>query len=310
MKNKLSSIFKKSVISFSLSAILINSGLSYAETFIKEEYLQKLKRDVITIDKVKNLEIKNNDEIEELILLGDFYLYNEKYRNTFKSFDYYKRATIKGSEYAKMMLGYFTYKGYGTDPNVYKGEFLLRDVKRPYDKNAKFLLALSFYNDKQYDKSIDLFLNIKDTLSYKYLTTMLIEKDRTSEAIPYLEWLSYTENDRVGKRILGELYLTREHLNEDEAIKLLTSSAEDGDDIAQYNLGMYYSRGTENTIADMKEATRWFLMSSQHDNAFAIKELINIWSINQTKNNIYGLNNDPYLIKELDDIFVKMHLND
>lgn len=298
----------KKILGIVLGATLAFSQFSNAETYERTEYINILNKELITIDQAKEYEIENNDDISELILLGDFYMYNNTYRNTFKSFEYFKRASIKGSEYSKMMLGYMTYKGYGVDPNVYKGEFLLENIKKPYDKNAKFLLALAFYQDSLYEKSIELFKEIKDPLSYQYLAEMLIEQRRTEEAIPYLHWLVDEENDRIAKRKLGELYLSKRHLNEKEAISLLTSSAKDGDDIAQYTLGMYYYKGTKQSVADVKEAVRWFVMAAQHKHAFAIQELLKIWNDNQQNDDMYGLNNDPYLTKQLNDIFTEMHL--
>lgn len=299
----------KTILGILLGATMALSSFTQAETYEKKEYINILDKEIISIEKAKSLEVYDNDHISELILLGDFYLYNDKYRNTFKAYKYFERATIKGSEYSKMMVGYLTYKGYGVDPNVYKGEYLLSNIKKPYDKNADFLLALNFYHDSLYDKSIKLFTKIKDPLSYTYLSKMLIQERRSDEAIPYLNWLVDEENDRVAKRQLGEIYLSKNHLNEDRAIELLKSSAEDGDDIAQYTLGMYYSKGTKKEIANIQEAVNWFAMSAQHDNAFAIQELLKIWNENQEKNNMYGINNDPYLTKQVNDIFTKMHLN-
>lgn len=299
----------KKIIGLLVAATLSMSQYVSAETYEKTEYINILDKNVISIEKAKNMEIYDNDDISELIQLGDFYLYDNKFRNTFKAFDYYTRATIKGSEYSKMMVGYLTYKGYGVDPNVYKGEHLLRQVKKPYDKNSQFLLALSFFQDSKYKESIKIFSEIKDPVSYKYLSEMLIAERRQGEAVPYLSWLVDEENDRIAKRQLGEIYLSKNFLRETEAIQLLKSSAKQGDDKAQYTLGMYYSKGTKVQKADMKEAARWFAMSAQHDNAFSIQELLKIWNYNQSNENAYGLDNDPYLTKKVNDIFTKMHLH-
>jgi len=299
----------KKIISLLICATLSLSQYASAETYERHQYINILDKDIISIEKAKEFEVFDDDDMSELIQLGDFYVYDNKYRNTFKSFEYFKRATIKGSEYSKMMMGYLTYKGYGVDANVYKGEYLLKSVKKPYDKNAAFLLALAFYHDNKYKESIELFQKIKDPTSYTYLSNMLISERRNGEAISYLTWLVDEENDTIAKRKLGEIYLTRNFLREDDAIKLLKSSAEDGDDIAQYTLGLYYYKGTNKQIADIKESARWFSLSTQHGNAMATQELLKIWNDNQTNNNMYDLDNDPYLTKQVNDIFTKMHLN-
>lgn len=285
------------------------SSVSFAETYESTSYINILDKKIINVDKAMEMNAVDHKGIYDLIDLGDFYVFNEKYRNTFKSFKNYNEAARQGSEYAKLMVGYMTYKGYGTTPNVFKGEYLLKNVKKPYDKNAKFLLGLLYLDNNKQKEAISLFKEIKDPVSYKILTTRLIANEDFKDAIPYLNWLIDEENSAYAKRELGSIYLGQEFHNEEKAIQLLKSAAKQGDAESQYLLGMYFYKGTSETKADIKESVRWFLMATQNNHAFATQELLKIWNDNQTNNNMYYLDNDPYLTKTLNDIFTKMHLN-
>jgi TPR repeat protein len=284
---------------------LIACQTANAETYTGHSKINILTKDILDIQDIVKIKKSGNIGIEELIQLGDFYSYNKTYRNTFESFNYYKQAARQGSEYAKMMVGYMTYKGYGTDKNVYQGIHFLENIKKPYDKNAQFLLGKIYLDEQKENKAIEVFKKIKDPQSYTYLTQELIKKRRFEEAIPYLDWLIEEENDTVAKLEKGLIYLDPKFKNEQEAVKLLTSAAKDGNDRAQYKLGYYYHKGTQNTIANIQEAVRWYTISSQNNNSFARQELLKIWNDNLSNDNMYNLNNDPYLLKIVHEEYAK-----
>ena len=295
-----------------LSVLLCFSSLvsisSQAETYDSTSYLNILDKKVVPFEQAMKIQVEDHKGMYDYVDLGDFYVFNEKYRDTFKSFKNYNEAAIQGSEYAKLMVGYMTYKGYGTTTNVFKGIYLLENVKKPYNKNAEFLLGLIYLDRNEINKALPIFENIKDPKSYEIITSHLIELERFKEAIPYLNWLITEDNNDYARRELGTIYLGQSYLDEPKAIALLTTAAENGDVKSQYLLGMYHYKGTKNTKADIKESVRWLLMAAQKNDAFSIQELLKIWNDNQTNNNLYGLDNDPYLTKRLNDIFTKRHL--
>lgn len=296
MKFKLLNLF--------IGAALFSSA-SYAETI--PEHISIKVADVTTLNIEDIVQIKNRgaNGIEDLIKLGDFYSYNEKYRDTFEAYVHYQAAARQGSEYAKMMLGYMTYKGYGTTKNPFKGEHLLKEVKKPYDKNALYLLSLNYLDDGKDEKAISLLKTIKDPQSYTYLTKELITQRRFDEAIPYLEWLIDEENSNYGKRELALILLKPDFNKEERAIELLTSAALAGDSESQYKLGYYFHKGTLNTKADFHKAVQWYTTASQNGSVFAKQELLKIWNDNQANNNKYKLDNDPYLLKLVQDSYAK-----
>lgn len=274
------------------------STMAAAET-IHEQHrtINVLEKGLLTIEDIVTIKHDGIDGIEELIQLGDFYSYDETYRDSYQSFNYYTVAARQGSEYAKMMVGYMTYKGYGTTKNIFKGEHLLENIKKPYDKNASYLLALNYLDDGKTDKAIELFKTIKDTQSYRYLTKELIHKREFNDAIPYLEWLIDEKNDIGAKRELAIIMLKPEFSQEHRAVSLFTEAANQGDSKSQYRLGYFYHKGTANTVADIDEAVKWYSISSQNGNLFARQELLKIWNYNGSHNNAYGLDHDPYLNK-------------
>ncbi len=282
---------------------------AHAETYTQKNITTSLNKKTITIEEVKQIEYLNENDIANNVKLGDFYLFNTVYKNTFKSYKYIETAAIQGSEYARMMQGYMVLKGIGTDPNVYRGRFLLSNVKKPYDKNARFFLAKDYYDNKEYDKAIETFKTINDHLSYQYLAEMYHVKKQYDEAIYYFEWLIKEKNDNKSKIEVSRIYFNNDTPNEERAVKLLTEAAEDGEAEAQYLLGMYFKLGTKDTIANMKEATRWFAISAQNDHAAAITELLQIWSENEAYDDKYGLGDNKYLTKIVNDIYTEMHLN-
>ena len=300
----------KKIIGAMLTAGLVFSQFSTAETYHKVDYVNNLNASILTIEDAVKLEKSGFLGMNDATELGKFFIYDQQFKDSERSFQHFKDATLKGSEYAKMMLGYMTYKGLGTSVSVYRGENILREVKKPYDKNATMLLAIVLYQDSKYDEAIELFKEVKDPISYSYLTEMLISKGKFDEAIPYLMWLSDNENSVYAKRKLGEIYLSKKNLNLDKSIKFLKDAAKLGDPEAQYTLGMFYSKGTKETIADMKEATVWFRMAAQQEHLFAMQELLKIWHDNQSNNDLYGLSNDSDLTKYLNDYLTNIHLND
>jgi TPR repeat protein len=298
---------KKTSLSFVISSLLLLSFNTQAETFETHSSISVINKPLLSIEEVAEIKVHGIDGVEDYIQLGDFYSYNKEYRDTFEAFNHYKKASVLGSEYATLMLGYMTYKGYGTDKNIFKGEHLLRNVKKPYDKNALYLLGKLYMESGEREKAIEIFKVIKDPQSYTYLTKSLIQLNRFDEAIPYLNWLIEEENDSYAKRELALIYFRPDFKNESKAVSLMTSSAEQGDSTAQYQLGLYYQQGTKTTIANMKKAVRWYTIASQNDNSFATQELLKIWNENIAYDNKYGIDNDPYLIKIVSDQYVKEH---
>lgn len=281
------------------------SATAFAETIPGHVSINVLDKDTLTIEDVTIIKNREPNGIEELIQLGDFYSYNETFKDSFQSFSYYNTAARQGSEYAKMMVGYMTYKGYGTTKNTFKGVYLLENVKKPYDKNASYLLALNYLDDGHSEKAITIFKTIKDPQSYRYLTKELISERRYEEAIPYLEWLIQEESDTVSKRELGSIFLKPSYNKEEQAVLLLKDAANDGDAKAQYKLGYYFHKGTADTKANIKEAVRWYTISSQNGDLFAKQELLKIWNYNNANNNVYKIDNDPYLIKLVQEDYSK-----
>lgn len=280
---------------------MVVSSYTFAETYNAENYINVLNNEVLSLNDAMIIKSKESKNMEDYIQLGDFYIFNDMHRDTFKSFDYFQKASVRGSEYAKLMVGYMTFKGYGTDVNIFKGDYLLKDVKKPYDKNALYILGKLYMEREDFEKAIKLFEQVKDEQSYAYLTDMLINLQRYEEALPYLDWMIKSENSSIAKRELAIIYLSKAYSKEKEAVELLTSAAKNGDSESQYLLGLYYKKGTMKTKASMKDAVKWFSIATQNNHSFATKELLEIWNENMLNNDIYELKNDPYLTKLVND---------
>lgn len=287
-------------ISLAIGSLLFSAANVHAETY-EEAYkiTNVLSKPIISFEEAMSIQNYGADTSKEHIMIGDFYAYNEKFRDTNKAYKSYETAAMLGDEYGRMMVGYMTLKGYGVDKNIFKGEKILNDIQEPYHANAQYLIGKHELENGSTEKAISIFKKVKDPQSYKYLTNVLIEKERFEEAIPYLQWLAGNENDTVAKRELGKIYLMPQYTDEALAIEFLKSASKDGDGRAQYELGHYYHKGTESTIANIKEAVKWYSMAAQNEDGFAMQELLKIWQDNLAHDNLYDLNNDPYLTKIL-----------
>lgn len=283
------------------------SFTSQAETFQHYEYQNVLDKEIISIEKVVVLKEDENKNMENYISLADFYIFSDTYRDTFQSFDFYQKAAYRGSEYAKLMVGYMTYKGYGTDVNVFKGAHLLNNVKKPYDDKAKQVLAKEYIKKEQFDKAISLLENIESQKSFEYLSSIFFDKKEYDKAMIYLNKAINKYNSKISRRLKGEILLTPKFDNEKEAVENFIIAAESGDVRSQYLLGMYYKKGTDKKRADMQEAVRWFAIGAQNNDISSTRELLNIWNDNSLNNDLYGIKNDPYYIKLVNDKYTKMN---
>ena len=299
---------KIKIISLAVSSLLLSPLTVHAETFEKEYTItNELNKPVISLDEATTLNEYGADTSTEFNQLGDFYAYNERFRDTHKAFDAYETSAVLGNEYGRMMVGYMTLKGYGTGKNLFKGKSILNEIQEPYHLNAQYLIGKHELESGSTEEAISIFKNVKDQKSYQHLTNILIEQERFEEAFPYLQWLAGNKNDIVAKRELGKIYLIPEYANEELAIKFLTSASKDSDAKAQYELGHYYHKGTENTVANIKKAVHWYKMAAQNENSFATQELLKIWQDNLAHDNLYNLNNDPYLTKILQSKYAEEH---
>lgn len=299
---------KIKIISLAVSSLIFSAFTVNAETYEKAELtVNELNNTIISFEKAMDLKINGANNAEEFNNLGDFYAYNEEFRDTENAYKAYETAALRGSEYGRMMVGYMTLKGYGVTKNMFKGLDILESINEPLHTNAQYLIGKHELESGSTDKAIEIFKKVKDPISYGYLTSVLIEKERYEEAIPYLQWLAGNIGDPVAKRELGKIYLIPKYKDESLAITFLSSAGKDGDSKAQYELGHYYHKGTENTVANIKEAVLWYKMASQNGDSFAMQELLKIWQDNLAYDNLYNLNNDPYLTKILQGKYADEH---
>ena len=54
-----------------------------------------------------------------------------------------------------------------------------------------------------------------------------------------------------------------------EAVKWFRAAAEQGDDMAQYLLGVFYGRGMMGVAKDLKEAAEWLRKAAEHGDVHA-----------------------------------------
>lgn len=299
---------KIKIISIAISSLLLSAFSVNAETFEKDySVTNEIDKPIISFEKAMALKNNGVDTASDFNKLGDFYAYNEDFRDSHKAFSAYETSALRGNEYGRMMIGYMTLKGYGTDKNIFKGKDILNNIQEPYYSNAQYLIGKHELESGSTERAIDIFKKIKDPKSYQHLTNVLIEQERFEEAFPYLQWLAGNENNTLAKRELGKIYLIPEYANEELAVKFLESASKDGDSKAQYELGHYYHKGTEATVADIRKAVTWYKMAAQNDDSFATQELLKIWQDNLAHNNLYGLDNDPYLTKILQSKYAEEH---
>ncbi len=85
------------------------------------------------------------------------------------------------------------------------------------------------------------------------------------------EWiLSGEDGDEKAQYFLGLIYYKGKGVPQDykKALKWYTLSAEQGNKVAQYNLGVIYSFGL-GVVPDYKTALKWYNLSSEQGNALA-----------------------------------------
>ena len=85
------------------------------------------------------------------------------------------------------------------------------------------------------------------------------------------EWILLAEDgDEKAQYFLGLIYYKGKGVPQDykTALKWYTLSAEQGNKVAQYNLGVMYSFGL-GVIPDYKTALKWYNLSSEQGNALA-----------------------------------------
>ena len=85
------------------------------------------------------------------------------------------------------------------------------------------------------------------------------------------EWILLGEDgDEKAQYFLGLIYYTGKGVPQDykKALKWYTLSAEQGNKVAQYNLGVMYSFGL-GVVPDYKTALKWYNLSSEQGNALA-----------------------------------------
>ena len=85
------------------------------------------------------------------------------------------------------------------------------------------------------------------------------------------EWILLGEDgDEKAQYFLGLIYYKGKGVPQDykKALKWYTLSAEQGNKVAQYNLGVMYSFGL-GVVPDYKTALKWYNLSSEQGNALA-----------------------------------------
>ena len=85
------------------------------------------------------------------------------------------------------------------------------------------------------------------------------------------EWILLGEDgDDKAQYFLGLIYYKGKGVPQDykTALKWYTLSAEQGNKVAQYNLGVMYSFGL-GVVSDYKTALKWYNLSSEQGNALA-----------------------------------------
>ena len=108
----------------------------------------------------------------------------------------------------------------------------------------------------------------------------LFEKDDYKNAIPHLEKAAKM-NNTYAQGLLGECY--RQIWESEKAKYWLEKSANQGDAVGEYYLGLYYYQGTDilGTTIDYGKARYWFTRAASHQNEvspLAQTELGNIYS--------------------------------
>lgn len=167
---------------------------------------------------------------------------------------WYLKAADQGNEYAETSLGDLYAKGQGAAQN-YTEAYKWYDLAAALgDTNAasKRCYIGFFMAPDQIIKAQQLALNVWKTPADSIDTAIISNAEK---------------GNAVAEEIVGEYYDRGEGVPLDgaEAVKWYRKAADQGDAVAQYELGMYYEFSNISTLGgreDYADATKWFLLAA------------------------------------------------
>lgn len=160
---------------------------------------------------LEHLGSEHPDYTEALILLGD--LYYEKDHNDPKVYEYYHKAAIRGSSWAKFYLGYLYACGYGgVSQDENQSLYWYRSAAKDGYGPAQFLVGRYYF-----------------------------DKDDYEMAIPWLQ--RAVEQEVIEAKVLYSLCLIQIEKFPEKAYNLMLEAANANDSQAQYYMGLFYEEG-------------------------------------------------------------------
>lgn len=176
----------------------------------------------------------------------------------------------------------------------------LQNNARGGDSNAQYQLARAFKEGKLTTKNIEQYIKwltaaskgnsgaARFDLSNCYFTGEGVEKSDElgvywlKEAISLKEFRAYTKMALI---LLSKLETKETGISDElkKAEQLLRAAANQGDPLAQYNLGLIYKTGLQGLNGDEVESLRWLLNASENGNLDAQNELGYIYTFGSKK---------------------------
>ncbi len=285
-----------------LTTAITFASMSQAETYYYDDFHPKYESKM-TIEEAENLEVQVFPTMVEYEKLGDFYNYDEKYKNLSKAYEYYRVAAREGSNYGQYMTGKMKLNGSGVEKNIFMAREFLEQVKSPYQKFANRLLAESYLVTGEVSKAKEK-MELVDSPEAMFTFAQLIENEDQIYALDLLKEAADMGHVH-SHQALGKHYLSKSHSNTKKAIEHLKVSAKAGMEESQYLLGELYFKGSSQMYADHEEGLRWYLISGQNGNEDALRKAYWILS-EQEKTEKYNIKANPDLRQKLYTILYSM----
>ena len=160
---------------------------------------------------LEHLGSEHPDYTEALILLGD--LYFKKDYNDPKVYEYYHKAAIRGSSWAKFSLGYLYEDGIGgVSQDENQSLYWYRSAAKDGDTSAQCFLGRYYFDKEDYEM-----------------------------AIPWLQ--QAVEQEVILAKVLYSLSLIQIEQFPEKAYNLMREAANANDSVAQYYMGRFYEEG-------------------------------------------------------------------
>ena len=201
--------------------------------------------------------------------------------NLSKGVEYMHMAANQGNPDAQFIYGRCLIDAYGIEENDKEGFDWIMKASNQGLAAAQFFIGTNFYfgkyTDLDYNKAFEYTKKAAEqgvaeaqfNLGYMYHLSEGVKKD-LDEAIYW--YTKASEQGILGAKNNLALVLEEKNGNSNESLFLIRKAADDGDEVAQYNLGNDYLIG-KSVTQDDNMAYHWFRKSAEKDYTPSIREL-------------------------------------